>query len=176
LNYIDIIDKGTKNNYGFIAQDIKNIIPEAVGIRKDIIPNIFNFFDIKDDIIETDEDLTDKLFINDKIQIINKENNREDYKILEISSNHIKIDKKINDNNCFIYGKEIDDFHILDKKFIYTLNVSATQQINKKINKYKKQIKEQELILKEQELILKEQELKFEEQEKQLKYLFINYY
>ena len=176
FNYIDIIDKGTKNNYGFIAQDIKEIFPEAVELKKDFIPNIMKIFNIKNDIIETDEDLTDKLFINDKIQIIDKENNREDYKILEISSNHIKIDKKINDNNCFIYGKEIDDFHILDKKIIYTLNVSATQQINKKINKYKKQIKEQELILKEHELILKEQELKFEEQEKQLKYLFINYY
>ena len=172
FNYIDFIDKGTKNNYGFIAQDIKNIIPEAVGIRKDIIPNIFNFFDIKDDIIETDEDFTNKLFINDKIQIINKENNREDYKILEISSNYIKIDKKINDDNCFIYGKEVDDFHILDKDIIFTLNVSATQEINKKINKYKKQIKEQELKLKEHEKIIKERELKLIEQQKKIDLLF----
>ena len=109
-----------------------------------------------------------------KAKIIDKDNKRNKYKILEISSNYIKIDKKIEDNYGFIYGKEVDDFHILDKKIIFTLNVSATQELNKRIKKQQRKLLKQEMKLIKQEKIIKEQELKFEEQEKQLKYLFIN--
>ena len=142
----------------------------------DIIPNIMKKYRIKNDIIETNEDLTSKLLINDNIEIIDKDNNRNKYKILEISSNYIKIDKSIEDNYGFIYGKEVEDLHILDKKIIFTLNVSATQELNKQIKKQQKKLLKQQIKLIKQEKIIKEQELKFEEQEKQLKYLFINYY
>ena len=171
FKYIDFIEKGDKKNYGFIAQDIKEIVPEAVGYKKENIPNIFKLFDVKDDIIETNEDLTSQLSINDNIKIINKDN-KEDYKIIEISSNHIKIDKKIEGDKCFIYGKEIEDFHILDKDIIFTLNVSASQELNKKIKKQKKNIKKQEMKLIKQENIIKEREIKLKEQQEKIDLLF----
>ena len=162
FKYIDFIEKEDKNNYGFIAQDIKEIIPEAVGYIKEYIPNIFKIFDIKDDIIQTNEDLTLKLSINDNIKIINKDK-KENYKIIEISSNYIKIDKKIEGDKCFVYGKEINDFHILDKDIIFTLNVSATQELNKKVKKQKKKIKNQQDKIKEHDEIIKEREIKLKE-------------
>ena len=171
FKYIDFIEKGDKKNYGFIAQDIKEIVPEAVGYKKENIPNIFKLFDVKDDIIETNEDLTSQLSINDNIKIINKDN-KDDYNIIEISSNHIKIDKKIEGDKCFIYGKEIEDFHILDKDIIFTLNVSATQELNKKIKKQKKNIKKQEMKLIKQEKIIKERKIKLKEQQKKIDLLF----
>ena len=171
FKYIDFVEKGDKNNYGFIAQDINEIIPDAVGYKKETIPNIFKLFDVKDDIIETTEDLTSKLSINDNIKIINKDN-KEDYKILEISSNHIKIDKKIEGEKCFIYGKEIEDFHILDKDIIFTLNVSATKELNKKIKKQKKNLIKQENKIKEYDIIIKEREIKLKEQQDKIDLLF----
>ena len=171
FKYIDFVEKGDKNNYGFIAQDINEIIPDAVGYKKENIPNIFKLFNVKDDIIETTEDLTSQLSINDNIKIINKDN-KGDYKILEISSNHIKIDKKIEEDKCFIYGKEIDDFHILDKDIIFTLNVSATQELNKKIKKQKKKIKKQKDKMKEYDKIIKERRNKLKEQQKEIDLLF----
>ena len=33
--------------------------------------------------------------------------------------------------DMFINGKIVDDFNILDKNYIYTLNVSATQQLHR---------------------------------------------
>jgi hypothetical protein len=171
FKYIDFVEKGDKNNYGFIAQDIKKIIPEAVGYKKENIPNIFKLFNVKDDIIETTEDLTSQLSINDNIKIINKDN-KEDYKILKISSNQIKIDKKIEGDKCFIYGKEIDDFHILDKDIIFTLNVSATQELNKKIKKQNKNIKKQNNKIKEYDKIIKERRNKLKEQQEKIDLLF----
>jgi len=34
-------------------------------------------------------------------------------------------------NNVFCYGKEVDDFHTLDKQKIFALNFSATQEIDR---------------------------------------------
>ena len=34
-------------------------------------------------------------------------------------------------NNIYLYGKEVDDFHTLDKNKLYALNFSATQEIDR---------------------------------------------
>ncbi|MGB0347906.1 MAG: hypothetical protein ACPGGA_10500 [Balneolaceae bacterium] len=34
-------------------------------------------------------------------------------------------------NNVFLYGKEVDDFHTLDKQKLFALNFSATQEIDR---------------------------------------------
>ena len=46
-----------------------------------------------------------------------------------------KIDKEINTEKIFIYGKEMNDFHSLKKDYIFTLNVCATQELYKIIQK-----------------------------------------
>ena len=53
--------------------------------------------------------------------------------ILYKKENKITIDKEIEGDKCFVYGKKINDFHALDKNYIYTLNVSATQELYKLI-------------------------------------------
>jgi hypothetical protein len=47
----------------------------------------------------------------------------------------IEIDKEINTEKIFIYGKEIKDFHSLKKDYIFTLNVCATQELYKIIQR-----------------------------------------
>ena len=34
-------------------------------------------------------------------------------------------------NNVFLYGKEVNDFHTLDKNKLFALNFSATQEIDR---------------------------------------------
>ena len=34
-------------------------------------------------------------------------------------------------NNVFCYGKEVDDFHTLDKNKLFTLNFSASQELDR---------------------------------------------
>ena len=134
FKYIDDKKNGDYTAFGFIAQEVKEVIPEAVNIIKDFIPNIYKVFNVLDDTITTDEDLTDKLNVNDKIKIMDQDEEKpEEFKILEISNDKIIIDKTISGNKCFVYGKEINDFHTLSKDYIFTLNVCATQELYKLI-------------------------------------------
>ena len=50
------------------------------------------------------------------------------------------VDKVIDGSDIFINGKIVDDFNILDKNYIYTLNVSATQQLHRIIMEQKNEI------------------------------------
>jgi hypothetical protein len=131
--YIDYLSKGNSNVYGFIAQQVKEVIPHVVELVKDIIPNIYKPAFCSSNIITLEDDVSQELNINDNIKIYDEFGNDYMYNITEINSNIIKIDKDINTSNIFIYGKEIEDFHTLKKDYIFTLNVCATQELYKLI-------------------------------------------
>ena len=54
-NYIDVATRGNEKVIGFSAQQVKEVIPEAVKLNKDFIPNIYKVFDLSGDIITTNE-------------------------------------------------------------------------------------------------------------------------
>jgi hypothetical protein len=141
--YIDKVEKGDNNNiYGFIAQQIKEIIPEAVKTEKCIIPNIYKVCNYTNDIITIPDGLIEKLKINDEIDIVIKNDRTKTFNILEINDDTIKINEVLdeNENECFVYGSKVDDFHTLDKNYIYTLNVCATQELYKIIQELRERI------------------------------------
>jgi len=136
-NYKDIIDKGSNFNYGFVAQEIKDIIPEAVSLNKSIIPNIYSICNCSNNTITISSNI-ELLKYNDIIEIfeIIKENEikkRYNIKNISLENNQITINENLEGSNCFVYGTEVDDFHILNYNNIYTLNVSATQELYKLI-------------------------------------------
>ena len=131
--YIDYLSKGNSNVYGFIAQQVKEVIPHASELVKDIIPNIYKRASCDSNIITLENDVSQDLNLNDNIKIYDEFGNDNMYNITEINSNVIKIDKDINTSNIFVYGKEIEDFHTLKKDYIFTLNVCATQELYKLI-------------------------------------------
>jgi len=46
----------------------------------------------------------------------------------------------VDGSEIFINGKIVDDFNVLDKNYVCTLNVSATQQLHKIIMEQKTEI------------------------------------
>jgi hypothetical protein len=129
--YIDTLHKKSHTVIGFIAQQIKEVIPEAVELAEEYIPNIYKIATTNEDIINLDN--TELLKVNDDIKIYDKDGTPELSKIIEVNETSIKIDKTYNNDDVFIYGSKVDDFHTLDKSYIYTLNVCATQELFKLI-------------------------------------------
>ena len=129
-NYIDVTRQGEKDVIGFIAQQVAEVEPLAVSTQSDFIPNIYKSVDIVDDTFYLEQH---NLKINDELQILDLEGKKKPYKIISIEGNYITIDEKIKGDKCFIYGSKIDDFKTLNKDYIYTLNVSATQELYKLI-------------------------------------------
>jgi len=141
-NYIDNIERGSNIIYGFIAQQIKEIIPEAITLTSEFIPNIYSLCSNNSNTIIIPEIILSNnninININDEINIIDGDNyERNNYIITNINSNQITINKNLNCSNCFVYGTKVNDFHTLNKEYIYTLNVCATQDLYKMIQEQK---------------------------------------
>ena len=49
--------------------------------------------------------------------------------IEESISNYLELTKKY--NNVFCIGREVDDFHTVDKNKLFALNFSATQELDR---------------------------------------------
>jgi hypothetical protein len=132
-DYKDKVKNGDKRVYGFIAQQIKEVIPEAISLQSEVIPNIYKNATCENNKITLDYDISNILKINDKIDIIDNNGKYKQYNILSIENNSFTIDDNIETNNVFVYGSKVDDFHTLSKDYIFTLNVCATQELYKLI-------------------------------------------
>jgi hypothetical protein len=54
--------------------------------------------------------------------------------IINVLTFRIKeLDNIYTDASIFVYGSEVEDFHTLDNNYIFTLNVCATQELNRRI-------------------------------------------
>jgi hypothetical protein len=131
--YIDKVKNGDKKVYGFIAQQIKEIIPEAIALQSEVIPNIYKNGICETNKITLDCDVSNILNISDKIDIIDDNGNYKQYTILSIENNSFTIDDNIETNNVFVYGSKVNDFHTISKDYIFNLNVCATQELHKLI-------------------------------------------
>jgi len=147
--YIDKVEKGYKKEYGFVAQQIQNVLPDAVILEKSYIPNIMLIASYNKKIITLPhKPINVILKLKDKIKCIDSNDisiDVEVYKIINELTFEIKdLDKEFANNKIFVYGTYVDDFQILSKNHIFTLNVGATQELYR-------QIKEQEDIINSQE-------------------------
>ena len=149
--YIDKIENGNKKVYGFIAQQVHKVIPEAVSLENAYIPNIMMLSDYNNEII-TLPYIPDKVVIKikDKIKCFDSNNNLVEIEVSEIINNisfKIKdLEKRYKNNKIFVYGTFVNDFHTLSKEYIYTLNVAATHELYRQIKEQDKTIKSCERI------------------------------
>ena len=137
--YIDNIQRTNSNVYGFIAQQIRDILPEATELTTKFIPDIFKLVKINGNRINLNEEELKKIEIGDILEVYTK-NNSYEVKVINKDNDGIDIDRNIAENDIFIYGRQVKDFHIIDKSYLYTLNICATQELARIVEGLKERI------------------------------------
>lgn len=143
-NYIDP-KRNTQNKViGFIAQQVNEHFPDAVKIISDFAPNVLKHAKIENSCFVFDEDYN--LELDKEYIVYPDENNINEYgkfKVIEkVDERTYKFDKEFeNKEDCYIYGYKIDDFHTLNKDYLFALNFSATQELDKKVKQLEDRIK-----------------------------------
>jgi len=126
--FIDTISKGNKVIKKVIAQELKEVYPNAVntGITR-TIPNIYQLAEINNGWVNLETDLVK----GDKVKLIFHDEEVE-LMVAEVSSTGFKVDTE-EEGKVFVYGKEVNDFHAVDYEALSMLNISATQELLKRI-------------------------------------------
>ena len=154
-NYIDEVNSNPQKVVGFIAQEVKEVLPSAVYTSTNTIPNEYRMLE---DITWTDGDvdasgnilnykmscdLTDVSGVQYKFSVAHEEEVVADN--LDIVGNQdgtFTFEEKY--TFVFCYGKHIDDFLNIDKNQIFALHHSAIQEIDKQQTADKARITELE--------------------------------
>tara|TARA_Y100000768_G_scaffold330686_1_gene269538 strand:+ start:9372 stop:11870 length:2499 start_codon:yes stop_codon:yes gene_type:complete len=142
-HYIDPERRRPMKTIGFIAQEVKEIVPNAVSLQKDWVPDEMrvlidpqwdNLVLTIPDLDMSPENLTGKC----KFYVSNDPSgNDEICKEIECvrdasgnKTNQFRFEQEY--VNVFFYGKEVNDFHALDKNQIFALHHSAIQELSRK--------------------------------------------
>jgi hypothetical protein len=128
--YKDDIKRGQDKTIGFIAQEVKEVMPMAVGFQTDYIPNeLRKLTDISWNNTTLYTDLSNCSGIKYRFYVSNDPSDNYIKEVVGNADDSFTFDQSY--NNVFCYGKEVDDFHTVDKDKLFALNFSATQEIDR---------------------------------------------
>ncbi len=140
FQYKDFIAHGNGINRGFIAQEVEKVFPQAVTRNTEFIPDIFDVAEklsLKDGILAITTNKPHKLATNDIVRLIS------DGKVLELQvkvlNEHTFTVKgtELPTDHLFVYGKKVNDFRVVDYQQLFSLGISAMQQLSKEVDALK---------------------------------------
>ena len=142
-HYIDPERRRPMKTIGFIAQEVKEVIPNAVSLQKNLIPDELRIITCPqwDNCILTipDLDMSANNFTGKCKFYVSNDPSGNDEVCKEIEcvkdasgnkTNQFRFEEEY--VNVFFYGKEVNDFHALDKNQIFALHHSAIQELSRK--------------------------------------------
>ncbi|MFM8450454.1 MAG: tail fiber domain-containing protein, partial [Haliscomenobacter sp.] len=138
--YVDSLSKGKATVKGFIAQQVATVYPQAVtksvGFLPDILANASVTYPPDGDAtLKTDK--VHGLSVGDRVRI-QVNGTQKDLPVVQTPSAESFMvrgweKEEQASTTAFVYGKEISDFHTVDYDKIHTLNVSATQELARRV-------------------------------------------
>tara|TARA_B110000008_G_scaffold38417_1_gene35160 strand:+ start:11983 stop:13353 length:1371 start_codon:yes stop_codon:yes gene_type:complete len=131
-HYKDTIQRGHQRTIGFIAQDVREVLPEAVTIVKDFIPGEMRIVDVtwSEDgkVMRLPEAIRPGVY---RFYVSNEVNGSDEtvYEWVTYDGEVFETPKMF--ANVFLYGRQVGDFHTIDKQKIFAVAYAAAQQIDK---------------------------------------------
>lgn len=135
-SYKDKIQRGGGQHKKVIGQQIAMIFPQAVKTHTDVIPDIYHEATIRGGWVQLPDH---GLSVGERVRLIWKDSEPVIYNIEEASKDSFRVPLQF-EGEIFVYGREVDDFHVVDYEAISMLHVSATQELYKIIQGLKQDV------------------------------------
>lgn len=128
--YKDVIAKGSDACKKVIAQQVEKVFPQAVRKETDVVPDIYQPAVLAENgWIELVTDLKP----GERVKLIG-ENEEGIHEVLEVGEGKFRTAfAPADESKVFVFGREVDDFRVVDYEAISMLNVSATQELSRRV-------------------------------------------
>lgn len=111
-----------------IAQQVEQVFPQAVSSRTGVAPDIYRYADARAGWVQLATDLR----AGDRVRVITPESDSI-LPVLETTPDAFRLDLPATATDVFIYGREVPDLKSVDYDAVSMLNVSATQELHRKV-------------------------------------------
>jgi hypothetical protein len=152
FKYIDVAERGDKDVYGFIAQEVAEVLPEAVTNSIGFIPNIYVVATIANGgsnlTLETPcSSNLDTSSLNGKplkLQAYDRSNVEHELVVSEIlddSTVRLAEPGKFEDGTeVFVVGQEVYDLKVVKHESIFSVGIAAVQEVDRQVTEIDRQL------------------------------------
>ncbi len=146
--YIDSLNYKNTPVKGVFAQEVEKVYPQAISKQTNWIPNIYALanhveFDDAKQTLRVTMAKSHNLAVGDKVKLISSAGGEKPSVVSAVDGNSFTVSNWTEKSEkIFVYGKEVNDFRIVDYDRLFTLNLSATQELVKMLDEQKKMIDE----------------------------------
>jgi hypothetical protein len=143
-NYVDKETRGDHRVFGFLAQQVREHFPEAINIMKAVVPDVNKLCPVD---LEEHTILLGTQARDGKLQI-RLPNRTLDLQVTKVDDERVAYTPEDLEENIeipsevFVVGYEVDDFHTLNKDFLFTVNFAATQELDRVVQSQKGEIED----------------------------------
>lgn len=136
---------GTGIQKKVIAQQVESVYPNAVKMSQGIVPDIFQKAFMDKDWVSLETDLK----VGEKVRLFNSEEDDSIQEVLEVRPGAFRTAFMSEAAEVFVYGREVADLRSVDYDAISMLNVSATQELHRKLMTLEKEAVGKDLQIRE---------------------------
>ena len=142
-HYKDVYERGPNRTIGFIAQEVREVIPEAVTLVENVAPdelrNVAATFEVVDEqvVMALAEPVTAGVY---RFFVSKKEDASDEVERTWTTEDGVHFDVDDQYKNVYLYGRRHDDFHTINKQKIFAVAYAAVQQLDKNQQALQKRI------------------------------------
>jgi len=136
--YKDTVKMGTRPQKKVIAQQVEGVYPQAVRQRRDFVPDIYAMAGVTrlgDELVLTLEQ-PHGLAAGDTVRLIDAHDGETNVPVLRVPDDRtfvVAAGGTAPGDRLFVYGRQVDDFRVVDYEALSMLNVSATQELLRRL-------------------------------------------
>jgi hypothetical protein len=145
-NWIDATKSNHEYEDGFIAQEVEKIIPQAVNKATDFLPNVYALADnysISNEALHISMSKEYDLQKGDLVKFHTEDGKEHRLNVIDAKGTQYSFalteEAKSINGKLFVYGKEVEDFNTVDYDRIFTIGISAIQELSKKVDALEKE-------------------------------------
>jgi hypothetical protein len=136
--YVDKVTRGSSSVIGFIAQEVKEVLPRAVSVADGEIPNIYEIATISSNntVTFTNFNTSNLEGTNCTLIAYLAKDKRKEVTITEVVDEHtVLVEEDMSEwgGQLFVWGQKVDDFHHLNKDYIWTVATAALQEVDRQL-------------------------------------------
>ena len=135
------VDKRKYNGttVGFIAQEVAQVMPEAVKVEKGFVPNLLKR--VKCTFARNSTlNMTCPELGTGRVRLFVTDENGENMLDIDVKNGSMVVEKVY--TQVYAFGYEVSDFHTLEKSKLFALNFAATKEMDADVETLKEQVNE----------------------------------